>query len=255
MVRPFKFILASCLTFAIGFSPTLANASAEETLGEQTWNDFKSPYTTPVRPYFLTGAALAITFAILEDTVSDPLQAKTISNRPLGNFASDLGVLAGSLIPNLLYTGGMLLTATITGNHETRAKGNLMFRATAYAHATTTILKFIVREPRPDGSGEKVSFPSGHSTGAFSFASVIHAEHGWIYGGLAYTYATLVAYSRMNDNRHLLHDVVAGATIGASFGLGLHYRKERQVYGNTYAIQMLPTERLDGAVLTAVGSF
>lgn len=248
------FIIGSLIAF-LSLAPFSANASAEESLGEQTWEDFKSPYTTPVRPYFLIGSALAITFAILEDTVSDPLQAKTINNRPLGNFASDLGVVAGSLIPNLVYTGGMLLAAAITGNHETRAKGNLMFRATAYAHATTTALKFIIREPRPDSSGEKVSFPSGHSTGAFSFASVIHAEHGWIYGGLAYTYATLVAYSRMNDNRHLLHDVVAGATIGASFGLGLHYRKERKVYGANYALQMLPTEKLDGAILTAAGSF
>ncbi|RYZ64986.1 MAG: hypothetical protein EOP05_21260, partial [Proteobacteria bacterium] len=187
-LKPFIFVIL--LISSLVLAPVSANASAEESLGEQTWNDFKSPYSTPVRPYFLVGSALAITFAIFEDSVSDPLQVRTISDRPLGNFASDLGVLAGSLTPNLIYAGGMLLTAAITGNHETRAKGNLMLRATAYSQATTTALKFIIREPRPDGSGEKVSFPSGHSTGAFSFASVIQAEHGWIYGGLAYTYAT-----------------------------------------------------------------
>jgi membrane-associated phospholipid phosphatase len=255
MLQRLKILTGLSLSLILISLPSLSAASTEENLTEQTWNDFRSPYTTPVRPYFLFGSALALTFAILEDTISDPLQEKTISKRPLGNFASDLGSLAGSLIPNLVYTGSMLLSAAINGNSETRAKGNLMFRATAYAQATTTALKFIIREPRPDGSGEKVSFPSGHSTGAFSFASVIQAEHGWISGGIAYTYAALVAYSRMNDNRHLLHDVVAGATIGASFGLGLHYRKERQIYGASYALHLLPTEQLDGALLAAAGSF
>ncbi len=252
--RP-HFAVPLFLILSLALTPFHARASAEESLGEQTFNDFASPYTTPVRPWFLLGSALAITFAIFEDQVSDPIQARTTESRPLGNFASDLGNFAGSLIPNIAYAGSMLVTAAITGNNETRAKGNLMVRATTYAQLTTTALKYVIREPRPDGSGEKVSFPSGHSTGAFSFASVIQAEHGWIYGGLAYTYATLVAYSRMNDNRHLLHDVVAGATIGASFGLGLHYRQERQVYGMTYALSLLPTETLDGALLHASGSF
>jgi membrane-associated phospholipid phosphatase len=247
--------LAALLPLLWLFSGPQALASLEESTGTQTWNDFASPYTTPVRPWFLVGSGLAITLAIFEDSIDDPLQVETVEARPLGNFASNLGVLAGSYIPNATYIGLTLLTAMMTGDGETRQAGNLMFRASLYSQLVTTALKFTIREPRPDGSGEKVSFPSGHATSAFSFASVIQAEHGWVAGGFAYTYATLVAYSRMNDNRHLLHDVVAGATIGASYGLGLYYRQERLSYGDKLSFQVLPSERLDGAVLLASGSF
>lgn len=56
---------------------------------------------------------------------------------------------------------------------------------------------------------------------AFSFASVIGASHDLPYGILANLYAAGVAVSRINDNRHYLHDVTAGATIGASYGIAL----------------------------------
>lgn len=39
----------------------------------------------------------------------------------------------------------------------------------------------------------------------------------------AFTLAGFVAYSRINDNAHYLHDVVGGAVIGTGYGLGLHY--------------------------------
>jgi membrane-associated phospholipid phosphatase len=159
------------------------------------------------------------------------------------------------MIPNVAYAGTMLISSLLSGSTEMRSRGNLMFRASAYAQLTTTALKFIIRQPRPDGSGEKVSFPSGHTTAAFSFASVIHAEHGWYYGALAYTYATLVAYGRMNDNRHLLHDVVAGATVGMSFGLGLYYRQLDPKKENQPQVTLLPAPDLSGGVVSANLSF
>ena len=81
-----------------------------------------------------------------------------------------------------------------------------------------------VREPRPYDGSVRTSFPSGHSTTAFAFASYVTAEHGILpFGVFATGLATLTAASRMNDNKHYLHDVVAGATIGTAYGLGLHY--------------------------------
>lgn len=141
-----------------------------------------------------------------------------------------------------------------TGSSSARDRGYTMARASLYAQAMTTALKLIVREPRPDRSGENDSFPSGHTTNAFSFASVVSAEHGWYWGALAYSYATVVAYGRINDNRHLTHDVVGGAAVGVSYGLGLYYRQlqraEMQTTSSSSSLnfQLLPTRRLDGAV-------
>ena len=51
-------------------------------------------------------------------------------------------------------------------------------------------------------------------------------EHEWYWGVGAYTMATIVAVSRMNDNAHYLHDVVFGSTIGLTYGLALYYQSQ-----------------------------
>lgn len=60
-----------------------------------------------------------------------------------------------------------------------------------------------------------VSFPSGHSTQAFSLATVLseHADSPWVSVG-AYSFATLVALSRIEQRAHFTSDVVAGGLIG-----------------------------------------
>ena len=99
-----------------------------------------------------------------------------------------------------------------------------MLKSTFYSSLVTETLKPIVREPRPSDSSDKSSFPSGHSTRAFAFAATVNELHGTTWGIPAYALATAVAYSRMNDNRHYVHDVLAGAAIGASYGISIARR-------------------------------
>ncbi|HEX9160126.1 MAG TPA: phosphatase PAP2 family protein, partial [Thermoanaerobaculia bacterium] len=66
------------------------------------------------------------------------------------------------------------------------------------------------------------SFPSGHATNAFAFASAIAGHYdGWIVPAIVYTMATGVAFSRVNDRAHFPSDVVAGALIGRTVGRSL----------------------------------
>lgn len=59
------------------------------------------------------------------------------------------------------------------------------------------------------------SFPSGHATNAFAVGSVIGARSdGWLAPTIAYSLATGVAVSRVNDNKHSVSDGVTGAGIG-----------------------------------------
>ena len=95
-----------------------------------------------------------------------------------------------------------------------------MAQATFYAGLTTMILKRTFNQRRPN-SENKHSFPSGHTTTAFAFASVVAVEHEWYYGVGAYSLASIVALSRIHDNAHYIHDVVMGATIGSAFGIAM----------------------------------
>lgn len=181
--------------------------------------ELKSPFTTSGKYPFYIGSSLTLTTLIFEDQIVDPTQAEAIEDKPLGKY-SKYGDLMGQVVPNLIYFLYMSTNAAITGNHQSWNNAYTMFEATFYSGLVTNVLKYTVRERRPNG-GQRVSFPSGHTATAFAFASVVGARHPWYVGMMAYSLAGFVAYSRMNDNQHWLHDVLAGATIGTSYGVGI----------------------------------
>jgi membrane-associated phospholipid phosphatase len=93
------------------------------------------------------------------------------------------------------------------------ADGAKQFAATAVpTFALTYGLKAAVDEERPDGSDDD-SFPSGHAAWAFFGASYLHYRYGWQYGLPSYALAALVAASRVEADKHFVHDVLASAVI------------------------------------------
>jgi len=85
------------------------------------------------------------------------------------------------------------------------------------AFGATSILKQIVHEERPDNSNNR-SFPSGHTTNAFSSATTLYRRYGWQTGLPAYAIAAFVGGTRIAANKHYFHDVLAGALIGTVSG-------------------------------------
>ncbi|MEQ9300935.1 MAG: phosphatase PAP2 family protein [Cyclobacteriaceae bacterium] len=90
----------------------------------------------------------------------------------------------------------------------------------AFSYGTTLVLtyslKHLVHKQRPEGRNRFDSFPSGHTSSAFSGASFIQRRYGWGYGIPAYVLASIVGISRMEapDGYHDKWDVLAGAAIG-----------------------------------------
>ncbi len=69
------------------------------------------------------------------------------------------------------------------------------------------------------------SFPSGHATNAFAFATAVAAHYdGWLVPTIVYSVASGVAFSRVNDRAHFPSDVVAGALIGHAAAQGIAAR-------------------------------
>lgn len=88
----------------------------------------------------------------------------------------------------------------------------------AYGMSTVIVLglKHTTHELRPDGS-DYLSFPSGHTTNAFTGASLLDREFGgvspWIPIG-GYAMATSTGILRMTNDKHWISDVLVGAGIG-----------------------------------------
>ena len=80
--------------------------------------------------------------------------------------------------------------------------------------AATLILKYAVKERRPDGSNMH-SFPSGHTSVSFATAGFLQRRYGWKVGAPAYAIAAYVGWGRVYAKKHHWWDVVAGGAIGA----------------------------------------
>ena len=229
-----KFLFVSFL-ITVSIYSKQTHAWGLQELGDEA----ASPVTTDAKYVLYTGTLLTLVLLSFEDSVSDPMQKKFIRNDTLGD-ASIWGDRIGQLTPNILYIGGMSIAGQY-GDKKATQRAIGMFKASAYAISVTTILKYTIREPRPDNTQEKNSFPSGHTTSAFAFSGFIAAEHGWGWGSAALLTSTFVAYSRINDNRHFLHDVVAGATIGWVYGWGIskHDKKDKD---NAYILPIIDSK-------------
>ena len=88
----------------------------------------------------------------------------------------------------------------------------MWFKGAASTLAVTNALKYTINEERPNDS-DSLSFPSGHTSAATQGAAYLQFRYGWKYGVPAYIGAGLVAYSRVDNDHHYWHDVIAGAAL------------------------------------------
>lgn len=110
-----------------------------------------------------------------------------------------------------------LPVATLAGVLITRDWEGLkegVFTAAATT-AATMILKYSIKERRPDNSNFH-SFPSGHTAVTFATASFLQRRYGWKFGVPAYALAGYVGWGRVYSKKHHWWDVVAGGAIGAA---------------------------------------
>ena len=205
---------------------------------KQTSKDFFSPFTEEYSTVFYSSMAAngAFYFAFKDSAIAD-FQETISTTRPLGK-TSEYFDKAGRLYPNLLYMGAMYTDYLFRGDEKSISSANYMFRATLHACLFTNILKYTVREKRPNPSTNRASFPSGHTTSIFAFATVIHQEHGLYWGVPAYAIAAIGGFSRINDNAHYIQDVIAGAIIGITYGLSIK-KLDKKASENTTLIAPL----------------
>src|SRR5471030_2706590 len=72
------------------------------------------------------------------------------------------------------------------------------------------------------------SFPSGHTSMAFSTAATLSIEYKkWYVTVPAYLWASSVGYSRLYLGKHYPSDVLGGAVVGVGGGLASHWINEK----------------------------
>jgi membrane-associated phospholipid phosphatase len=124
----------------------------------------------------------------------------------------------------LTVSGGMIAAGFIAHNPELRRRGARVLVSVGVAGVSGVALKKAFGRVRPESTRDPYlfrpwsaneSFPSGHTTVAFAFAASLADEihNRWVTAAL-YAGAAGTGWSRMNDHRHWLSDVLGGAALG-----------------------------------------
>jgi len=109
----------------------------------------------------------------------------------------------------------LLNLSGIKGKNNFGNRSALAAKSIILSHFITYRLKVWVGATRPNL--EAHSFPSGHTSTAFTFAHFMHREYGELspwYSVGAYTTAAATGLMRMAKNAHWFSDVLMGAGIG-----------------------------------------
>ena len=120
----------------------------------------------------------------------------------------------------------MLGAGLISGSKGLERSGARVLASVVLAGVITGGGKVVAGRLRPDESTTQYafkpfshhdSFPSGHATIAFALATSLADEirRPWA-SAVLYAGATGTAWARLNDHRHWLSDVLAGATVGVT---------------------------------------
>jgi len=207
----------------------------------------------------LIGGGLLLTGALLDKPIHDAAQRNrsTSSDR----FFRDIQKF-GTKQYGLPVLAGFYAYGAFADDDNAKATALDGFAASLITSFVTSTIKGAVGRARPNtglGTGQfhpfkgDEAFPSGHTTGAFTFAAVIaaHYDDVWI-DTTAYTIASLVGVARIHLNAHWASDVVAGGLIGGLIGHHLvEFNRRLRAEGSSF----VPTLGSDGSGLTLSWAF
>ncbi len=182
--------------------------------------DFYAEEVRPLwqRTFDSTASALWLTglagVAVIEPQ-DDFIRGQWRDHQKISKSNADVGDFLGSGIPGAAIAIGQLYWDTPHGVDHARTL--------IYSTLWTSSLKAIFSRPRPGGSQNRQSFPSGHSSAAFASATVLSLAYGWKTAVIAYPLATFVAFSRLADDVHWGSDVYAGAVLGMICARAAHF--------------------------------
>jgi membrane-associated phospholipid phosphatase len=169
-------------------------------------------------PLLVTAALTAPAFAW------DDEGRKYFEQHPHPDFGR-LGSTLGGSIAVAGLTVGAFSAGRMSSGDRPRAATYDLSQAIIVNQVWTQALKLAIRRTRPDESN-RVSFPSGHASNAFTVATVL-VRHYPRLGVPGFGVATYVAVSRMAANKHHFSDIVAGAGFGYGVGRLVTRRNSR----------------------------
>ena len=155
-----------------------------------------------------------------------------------------LGATAGGAFVMAPLTLSLFAAGRFATDTRFRAFSYDATQAVIVDMAYASVLKAAARRTRPDGSSN-ASFPSGHTSTAFAWATVAQKHYGWKAGVPSFLAASAIGISRIERDKHHLSDVLAGATLGTLVGRTV-VRQNGGAQGRGFALALAPATDAQG---------
>ncbi len=183
--------------------------------------------------WVVAGSVLGVTAAIytMDAETREDFGSRQVAGRhdslskaikPFGDYRYIAPLIAGSWISGWATGSSTLNKIAADGFEANLIAGGLVTPAVSLAagrnrpYAENSSLDFA-----PFKSG-RTSFPSGHTTAAFTTAAVLdsnlRSKFGYWHTPVVYSVAAAVGLSRVYDQKHHPSDVLMGAAIGSAIG-------------------------------------
>jgi len=193
----------------------------------------------------LGSAAVVGTALLLDRPVRKAIQRH--DGPTLARWSNNLEPLGSTY--SILAAGGFYAYGWLAKDAEARATGADALSAMAISCVVLIPVKYAVGRARPDENlgpnsfkplGSRASFPSRHTTVAFTAAAVLteHYAETWVQVA-AYGLATAAGLARMGQDVHWTSDAVAGALIGTAVGKLVTRMNQRMRFGKQAGFRLV----------------
>ncbi|MCB9866811.1 MAG: phosphatase PAP2 family protein [Phycisphaerales bacterium] len=192
------------------------------------WEDTKSVYGNGQNLIILGltyGGSLAMQTTHVDDRFESSLTSRRVYKE---DIADGIGFL-GNPATHFGLAGLWYLVGQQRQDERTYSVGRTLFSALTINGLTTMLGQAATSDRSPNG--EWGSFPSGHTSSTFAFASVMHEAYGPWVGAPLYALGAAVAVERLDDGEHYASDVVMGAVMGLVIGHTVAGEHEIELFG------------------------
>src|SRR5262249_29677742 len=214
-----------------------------KTMAPDLWRDTKRVYANPVNLAILGvsyGGALALQESGPDSSVEHHFAHTPIFSkdwRNTFNIVGHPGVPFG--IAGVMYLVGDQIT-----DEKTYQVSKALFSALIINGVSTLVGQTATWDRAPNG--EWGTFPSGHTSSSFCFATVMNEAYGPLVGIPLYGLGTLVAIERLDDRQHYLSDVVFGGIMGTVIGHAVASGRDPEFFGWKVLPYADPVEGVSG---------
>lgn len=229
-------------TATSSLSRTIANDAAA------VWRDagsfFSALFHFSSREWHYTAGAAGATLFLMSIDRGVKNNVGNSTRGSLNHDFLDIPTRYGVVTYASLFAVATYTTGLIAGSDDIRVTGRLMFESMALSGITVMSMRYIAGRARPysenrpwdfrwfETRNASQAFPSGHTTVAFAFSTVLAERIDTFWGRLGfYGMATLTAYARVYNHQHWSSDVVIAAGLGMLAGFHVVREEERRSGG------------------------